>query len=271
MPTELIDIGANLTHDSFDADRDAVIERARLAGVGRIVVTGADLEHSRAAAALAAQRPGVLYATAGIHPHHAEGFDAETPGWLHRLLSRPGVVAAGECGLDYFRNFSPRDAQLRAFSEQIELARTCGQPLFLHQRDAHTDLLGVLDEFGSALPRAVVHCFTGSRRELEDYLCRGFFIGITGWVCDERRGRHLLDLLAHIPAGRLMIETDAPYLLPRDLAPRPRTRRNEPFRLAHIAEVVARARGETPAEAAAHTSATAVDFFALDRSAPPLE
>ena len=259
----LIDIGANLTHDSFDADRAAVIERAREAGVSRMVVTGADVEHSRAAIGLAARWPGILSATAGVHPHHAGDFDAATEAELDRLLGQPGVVAAGECGLDYFRDFSPRDAQQRAFSVQIELGIRHGLPLFLHQRDAHDDFIAILDEFDGKLPATVVHCFTGGAGELDHYLERDFYIGITGWICDERRGHHLLDLVPRIPRGRLMLETDAPYLLPRDLKPRPKTRRNEPVWLPHIAAVVARARGESLADLARPTSDAARNFFAL--------
>lgn len=167
----------------------------------------------------------------------------------------------GECGLDYYRDFCPRSIQRRSFSGQIGLAIACAQPLFLHQREAYADFVSILDEFSADLPPVVVHCFTGGAEELEAYLERGFYIGITGWICDERRGSHLLDLVAKIPSGRLMLETDAPYLLPRDLTPRPRTRRNEPFRLAHIAAAVARARGQTLQALAAETTATAEQFF----------
>lgn len=265
----LIDIGANLTHDSFDRDRAAVIERARAVGVTRMIVTGADQDHSERAIELAAAWPDVLFATAGLHPHHARAFDAAAASALDALLRAPGVVAAGECGLDYFRDFSPRPAQRAAFHAQVALAVAHGMPLFLHQRDAHADFLAVLDEFGPRLPPAVVHCFTGTGAELTAYLERGMRIGVTGWICDERRGRRLLELVREIPAGRLMLETDSPYLLPRDLTPRPQTRRNEPMWLAHIAGVVARARGEDPAALATHTSATAERFFSLPPAPDP--
>jgi TatD DNase family protein len=261
---ELIDIGANLTHDSFDADREAVIARARAAGVIHMIVTGADVEHSRAALALAVQWPGVLSATVGVHPHHAAGFDEAIEAELDTLLSSPGVVAVGECGLDYFRDFSPREAQRKAFAAQIRLAIAHELPLFLHQRDAHADFIAALDEFKRHLPPTVVHCFTGEANELDDYLVRGFYIGVTGWICDERRGQQLLDVVPRIPAGRLMLETDAPYLLPRDLNPRPKTRRNEPVWLPHIAKVVARARGETPDMLSQHTCIATRKFFNLE-------
>lgn len=257
-----IDIGVNLTHDSFAQDRAQVIERARAAGVTHMVVTGADLASSHAALQLVRTHGSVLSATAGVHPHHAAGLDAGELPQLRRLLAEPEIVAVGECGLDYFRNFSPRAAQLRAFEWQLELARECGKPLFLHQRDAHADFLAVLRASGAGL-RGVAHCFTGGPEELEAYLELGLSIGITGWFCDERRGRHLADLVRSIPAGRLLLETDAPYLLPRTLRPPPSSRRNEPMYLPHIGAAVAAARGEDSAACAVHSCASARALFGL--------
>lgn len=259
----LIDIGANLTHESFDRDRDAVLQRARAAGVAQLVVTGASREHSPLALQLAQQHPGVLYATAGVHPHHAVEYTAECDAELRALHAHAEVVAVGECGLDYFRDFSPRPAQHRAFERQLQLAVDTGKPLFLHQRDAHADFMALMRQFDGKLGPAVVHCFTGSREELFDYLDRDWYIGITGWLCDERRGAHLRELVKHIPAERLMIETDAPYLLPRTLKPTPKDRRNEPAFLAHIVEELARDRGEDVATVAAASTAAARAFFRL--------
>ncbi|MBD7923258.1 MULTISPECIES: TatD family hydrolase [Xanthomonas] len=259
----LIDIGANLTHDSFDRDRDAVLQRARDAGVAQLVVTGASREHSPLALQLAQQHPGFLYATAGVHPHHALEYTAECDAELRALHAHAEVVAVGECGLDYFRDLAPRPAQHRAFERQLQLAADTGKPLFLHQRDAHADFLALMRQFDGKLGPAVVHCFTGTREELFDYLDRDWHIGITGWLCDERRGAHLRELVKNIPASRLMIETDAPYLLPRTLKPLPKDRRNEPAFLAHIVEELARDRGEDVATTAAATTATARGFFRL--------
>ncbi|MBV6415694.1 MAG: 3'-5' ssDNA/RNA exonuclease TatD [Steroidobacteraceae bacterium] len=259
----LIDIGANLTHDSFDIDRDAVIARARAAGVVQMIVTGASVAGSAQAIGLARAQGGVLFATAGVHPHHAHELDDAALGALATLAASPEVVAVGECGLDYFRDFSPRDAQRRAFARQLELAARLGKPVFLHQRDAHDDFAAILREHRGALAGGVAHCFTADRVALECYLGLDLAIGITGWVCDERRGRHLLPLLKDIPRGRLMLETDAPYLLPRDLVPKPATRRNEPVHLPHIARVVAAARGEPLAALAAHTTQAARGLFGL--------
>ena len=161
MKISLIDIGSNLTHDSFAADRDAVMARALDAGVRRQVVTGADLASSQQAAELAGRHPAVLSSTAGVHPHHAQSFDASRREELRELLRRPQVVAVGECGLDYFRNFSPPEAQRAAFIAQLEIAAAARKPVFLHQRDAHGDFAAILKEFRGALAGGVAHCFTG--------------------------------------------------------------------------------------------------------------
>jgi len=259
----LIDIGANLTHEIFDHDRNAVLQRARDAGVTRLIVTGASRAHSPQAAALACAHPGFLFATAGVHPHHAVEYSEEADAEMRLLQAQPEVVAVGECGLDYFRDYSPRPAQRKAFERQLQIAADTAKPLFLHQRDAHGDFMAMMKQFDGKLGAAVVHCFTGTREELFDYLDQDWYIGITGWLCDERRGQHLRELVRHIPAGRLMIETDAPYLLPRTVKPQPSHRRNEPMYLAHIAEELARDRGERLAETAAATTAAASAFFRL--------
>jgi len=263
MTMHLIDIGANLTHDSFDRDRDAVLDRARQAGVVQMVITGASREHSPLAVQLAQQHPGFLYATAGVHPHHAVEYTEECDAEMRALHAHPEVVAVGECGLDYFRDFSPRPAQHRAFERQLQLAADNGKPLFLHQRDAHADFMAQMKNFEGRIGPAVVHCFTGERDELFEYLDQDWYIGITGWLCDERRGAHLRELVKNIPANRLMIETDAPYLLPRTLKPMPKDRRNEPMFLPHIVEELARDRGEDVAVTAANATAATRAFFRL--------
>jgi TatD DNase family protein len=260
---ELIDIGCNLTHDSFDADREAVIDHARAAGVVQMIVTGATEQGSTQSLELAATRPDLLFATAGVHPHHAEDVGADTLSVLAELHRNERVVAVGECGLDYFRDFSPRPAQRRAFERQLELAVDCGKPVFLHQRDAHDDFVAIFREFRPQLAGAVVHCFTDTREAMLEYLEMDCHIGITGWICDERRGRHLKEFVHEIPADRLMIETDAPYLKPRNMKPKIKTRRNEPQWLPWIAGTVAACRGVTPDQLAKETTATARRFFRL--------
>lgn len=260
---ELIDIGVNLGHESFRHDLDAVLERARAAGVVQMVVTGASEAGSVGALELAQAHPGVLFATAGVHPHLASELSADTESVLRELHGRDEVRAVGECGLDYHRDFSPRPVQRRAFERQLELAVASGKPLFLHQRDAHDDFMAIMRQFQGRIGPAVVHCFTGTGGQLRDYLEAGWHVGITGWLCDERRGRHLRELVTEIPAERLMVETDSPYLLPRNLQPMPSHRRNEPMYLPHIVEELARDRGEPVARTAAASTATARAFFAL--------
>lgn len=259
---DTVDIGANLTHASFRDDIDDVLGRARRAGVGTIVVTGTSVSGSGAALALAESHPG-LYATAGVHPHEAAHCNEETLPALRRLLASPRVVAVGECGLDFNRNYSPHPDQEKWFVAQLELACELGKPLFLHSRDAHPTFAGTLREFGARLPPAVAHCFTGEADELRAYLDLGLYIGITGWICDERRGRHLLDLVRAIPSDRLMIETDAPYLTPRTLRPQPHGRRNEPAFLPHVLAAIADALGRPVEAVARETTENAKRFFRL--------
>jgi len=260
---KLLDIGANLTHESFH-DLDAVLQRAQAHGVNRMIVTGASGEGSKQARALAHAHPGKLFATAGVHPHHAIDYDDAADQLLRELAVDPLVRAIGETGLDYNRNYSPREVQLQVFERQLAIAAERGMPLFLHQRDAHPDFLALLRKWRDKVPAAVVHCFTDTGEALRDYLALDCHIGITGWICDERRGTHLRELVREIPANRLMIETDAPYLLPRTVRPQPSHRRNEPMYLKHICEEIARDRGEEPEVTAANSTATAEAFFGLD-------
>ncbi len=262
----MIDIGANLAHDSFEADRDAVLARARAAGVTAIVVTGSSTDNSRKALALARAHPGVLWATAGLHPHHAAEYSAAHEAAFRELAGNTEVVALGECGLDYFRDLSPRADQRRAFAAQLALAAELGKPLFLHQRDAHADFLPMLKEHRGRLADTVVHCFTDTPAALEDYLSLGCSIGITGWVCDERRGLPLRQAVKVIPDDRLLVETDAPYLLPRTVpaaVARSLHRRNEPMFLPYVVRALAEARGQDEAHVAAVTAANAKRFFRL--------
>jgi TatD DNase family protein len=258
----LIDIGVNLTSKQFREDLPAVIERALGAGVGHMIVTGLTAPLSQAALELARTRPRVLACTAGVHPHNARTVDAHTQGELRNLARAPEVVAIGECGLDYDRDFSPRPQQRAAFEAQLELAVELQKPVFLHQRSAHADFQSILQNARSRLTGGVVHCFTGDARELDAYLELGLCIGITGFICDERRGTHLRELVGSIPAERLMVETDAPFLLPRDLT-HARGRRNEPQYLPHVAAAVARYAGREESELRRSSTATAFELFGL--------
>jgi TatD DNase family protein len=257
----LLDIGINLAHDSFDNDRDEVIARAAEAGVTRMLITGSSLASTHAAIALVQRHPEQMRCTAGVHPHHATNLDPAQLRAFAELAQQTEVVAVGECGLDYFRNFSPHDAQIKAFEAQLDLAARVGKPVFLHQRDAHEDFMAVMRRHRSRLTGGVAHCFTAGMEEARDYLDLDLYIGITGWICDERRGHHLREVVRHIPATRLLIETDAPYLLPRDLQPKPQSRRNEPMYLPHVLAAIAEARGESIEALAEITTSNALRLF----------
>ena len=257
----MIDIGANLSHESFRHDFDAVLTRARQAGVVAMVVTGASLGSSLEAHELAQSHPGLLYSTAGVHPHEASSLNQTALEGLGRLVVQQEVKAVGECGLDFNRMFSPQAAQERAFEQQLELAVEVQKPVFLHQREAHERFIEILRTYRAQLKRAVVHCFTDSKEALYDVLDLDCYVGITGWICDERRGRALQQIVKDIPSDRLMIETDAPYLFPRSL--KPRKRRNEPATLGHILEAVAHFRGDEKATLAAQVFNNSLRFFEL--------
>jgi TatD DNase family protein len=261
QPTGLVDIGINLAHDSYDHDRPEVIARALAAGVTRMVVTGSSLDSNARAIEICESWPELLRATAGVHPHHAREFSRSDLPTLELQLSHPLVGSAGECGLDYFRNFSPPADQRRAFADQLELATRVGKPVFLHQRDAHADFMDVLRDYLPHISRAVVHCFTGTGPELEAYLAAGLYVGLTGWICDERRGLMVRQLAAEIPLDRLMIETDGPYLMPRTIRPKPSHRRNESMYLQYILDSLDEVRTEPKEEIAAATSRNAMVFF----------
>jgi len=264
----LIDIGANLTHDSFDTDRLAVIQNAAAVGVTRQIVTGADAEGSKQALALAQHYPGKLWATAGVHPHHANEYNADTDALLRELAVQEPVVAVGEMGLDYFRNFSSHEEQEFAFDAQLQIAVDVQKPVFLHQRDGHGAFVAILRNHLDNICGGVAHCFTGTKEEMKTYLDMGLFIGITGWICDERRGHDLQEAVKYLPLDRIMLETDAPYLLPRDLSKEQKKqisgRRNEPALLPHVLATTAKLMSVTEAELAAAATRNTETLFGLE-------
>jgi len=259
-----IDIGINLTNKRFDKDRQQVIEAALEVGVGRMVITGTSVSESQRALEIALTMPQVLYSTAGCHPHDAKSLDKHGLETIEELVKNEQVVAIGECGLDFNRDFSPRATQIKAFKQQLELAVEIGKPVFLHERDAFDTQYQILKDYIPALKGAVSHCFTGERKHLEHYLELGLHIGITGWICDERRGIALFNMIEAIPDNRLMIETDGPYLTPRSLTPKPKGGRNEPKFLPHIAETVALARQQNLQYIADICYSNSCRFFGLD-------
>ena len=259
--TVLTDIGLNLASPQFARDRQEVLARARAAGVHRFVLTGVSMETSAECAALVDKvAEGDCYFTVGVHPHHAATLGQGRAFRLRELLTHPRAVAGGETGLDYFRDIAPRAVQRQAFSLQVELAIEAGKPLFLHERQAHKDFVAVLAGFGKDLPRCVVHCFTGTSAEARDYVERGYYIGITGWIGQRRRNADLLAAMADIPLDRLLLETDAPYLTPDGVATHV-PRRNEPEVLPKVAELVAHAKGIPLPELAAAVENNTRLFF----------
>jgi len=246
---ELIDIGFNFTSSAFRKDADAVVERAKQVGVKHFVLTG-------------------MVSTAGVHPHLAKQWQDDSYNRLKELSELTQVAAIGEAGLDYNRNYSTPEQQRIAFEAQLELATELAMPIFLHERDAHEDFAKILSKHRANLSKVVVHCFTGTEEELDTYIDLDCHIGITGWICDERRGQHLHSSINKIPANRLMIETDAPYLLPRDLPkdkyPKPDGRRNEPAYLPHILSTIAKCRNTSKEQTALETTQTAKEFFSIN-------
>ena len=264
---DLIDIGVNLTGKSFQKDLTKVIENADQSGVSQMLVTGTNIEHSELAIELCELWPDKLFSTAGVHPHHAKEWTDKTALEIHNMAQQDCVKSVGECGLDYNRNFSEPKDQRRCFEAQLELAADLNLPVFLHQRDAHDDFLKILSRWRDKLSGGVAHCFTGTLEEAKSYLDLDLYIGVTGWLCDERRGKDLQQAVKEIPLTQLMIETDAPYLLPRDLPiemiEKLHDRRNEPSVLPHICEALAQYKNEDPQKVAIETTRLARQFFEL--------
>lgn len=258
----MIDIGVNLTANVFKKDIDDVIARAFAEGIRAMVIIGSSLSDSSDAIKLSHKHSRCI-ATAGIHPHHANDWNKQSKSALQKLTAQESVKAIGETGLDFNRNYSSKKAQILAFEQQLELAVECQLPVYLHQRDAHEIFLPMIAAYRSQLPGAVAHCFTGRQKELEDYLNLDMHIGITGWICDERRGYHLHDLIKQIPLNRLMLETDAPYLLPRGTEIPKKTKRNEPAFLRYVLSRVAQCLEMTEEDVSQATTNTAVEFFKL--------
>ncbi|QDZ23609.1 deoxyribonuclease TatD [Chloropicon primus] len=271
-----VDIGANLVDDAFDKDVDEVLERARRAGLRALVVTGTSLKGSEMAIRFANEKSSEslrVYATCGVHPHDAKSVDEDTMSKIRELAKDPKCVAIGECGLDFDRNFSPQDTQKDVFEQQLLLAKELGKPVFMHCRDASASLREIMEKADCSFKsdeggmEGVVHCFTGTMEEAKAFLDLGLHIGITGWICDDREDRsvNLSRVVKEVPRGKLMVETDAPYLTPRSIRPnRVRPWRNEPCLLPHVMAKVAEARGETVEDLASHAFQTSVDFFGLE-------
>lgn len=265
----MIDIGANLTNSCFEDDFNEVVERAKSNNVSKIIITGTDYNSSIQAIDLTKKYPDYLFSTAGVHPHEADNYSSEIEKKINLLIEnnvKENLVAVGETGLDFYRNFSKKQNQYSAFESQIDLAIKHKLPLFLHERDAFNDFYSIISSFTNKISNAVVHCFTGDLDSLRAYLDLGLYIGITGWVCDIKRGEELRQIVKFIPPDRLMIETDSPYLIPqcknvdKYISIK---RRNEPSSLPLIAKKLSECCGINLSELISNSVNNTNNFFNL--------
>ncbi len=253
------DAGVNLLDKRFDPP--AVIEKAIAAGVSKMCIITTQPNEWLAASELAHSYPENLVFTVGIHPHNAKLAVSQDFSMLAALLQHPQAVAIGECGLDFNRNFSPQDVQRRVFEKQLQIAAEVNKPVYLHERDAFEEQVKILSHYLPHLAGGVAHCFTGTLPQLEAYLSMGMYIGITGWLCDDKRNQDLVEAVKSLPMDKLLLETDAPYLFPKNK--RPRARNNEPAFLPFVGEKLSEVT-HIPSETLCQTSyANACDLFGL--------
>ena len=256
-----IDIACNFTHESFKRNLEEVINNAENAGVEKFVLLCASLTDLDPIKQIQNNAPNKFFISAGIHPHHAtETVEINYDQLLSQLQSiTPHAI--GETGLDYFRNISPPDIQKESFRMHIKIAKELNLPLYLHQRDAHNDFIRIIRENRKNFPKFVVHCFTGTQKELDEYLDLGAYIGLTGWICDAKRSIDLRQSIKNIPIEKMMIETDSPYLIPKNLLNKPKKNINEPKYLPHIANEICELTGYELEELKLATSNNAINFF----------
>lgn len=279
--TPLIDIGANLTSKNFSPnDIPNILQRASLSGLTHIILTGTSYKGSKEVLEMCAKHDGTeniaLRCTVGIHPHdatrtvtgpHSATFDQDLETLILSETGKKYCIAVGECGLDYDRKFSTHHDQQLVFQKQLALAQKLKKPVFLHCRDAHRDFLDILTPFLSSI-KGVAHCHTNpSIDDLRELLQAGVYIGLTGMICDERPGRFNTDIIPHIPLDRLMVETDSPYLFPRNV-PRPWGKwQNEPCLTSFVVRKIAEIRDCGVEEVARKSTEVALAFFGLDNTA----
>ena len=237
--SELFDIACNFSSNRYDNDLDEVIKNAKNNNVTKFLVVSASINDVDKVYSIYQKYRSDCFFTVGTHPHHANEINSESMKKMRILVKDLKPCSVGETGLDFFRNLSTLEEQIFAFEEQIKLSIEFNKPLFLHQRDAHDEFIKIIMKYKNDINRAVVHCFTGTQKQLDSYLNLGFYIGLTGWICDERRNVELRKSIKNIPLDRLMIETDSPYLIPRNLTIKPKNNRNEPSYLPHIARDIA--------------------------------
>ena len=236
---EVADIACNFTSERFDKDLDEVINRAIANKITKFGLICSRMSDVNKLLKIYEQYSKSMFFTIGVHPHHANEINDDYLKKLKDEITTNNPHAIGETGLDFFRNLSTYEEQIYAFEEQIKIAIDTNKPLFLHQRDSHDDFIKILRKYSSDISKAVVHCFTGTQEQLDDYLELNFYIGVTGWICDEKRNVELRKTIKNIPLEKLMIETDCPYLIPKNLVEKPKNNRNEPSNLNHIINEIA--------------------------------
>lgn len=256
----MFDACVNLHSEQFSTNPWAVVERGFDAGLTGMGLTGSCLESSQLAIQLAQKDPTKLCATVGLHPHSAKYYTPDLMTTFREMAAKPIVRAVGECGLDHFRNLSTPEQQRSCFIAHLDLARELNKPLFLHQRDAFDEFINIMDEHAPAVP-TLVHCFTDGITELTALLERGYFVGITGWIADNRRNQELLDAIPHLPLEHLLVETDAPWLTPRNIPKFRKIKANEPKYLSYVVDAISEVTGHAVEDIVKHSTQNARQFF----------
>ena len=258
---EIADIACNFTSDRFENDLDEVINQAIINNITKFGLICSRLSDIDKLLEIYNRYSKDMFFTIGVHPHHANEINEEYLKKLKEVINNNNPHAIGETGLDFFRNLSTYEEQIFAFEEQIKIAIDTNKPLFLHQRDSHDDFIKILRKYSSDINKSVVHCFTGTKEQLNDYLELDCYIGVTGWICDAKRNVELRKTIKNIPLERLMIETDCPYLIPKNLEEKPKNNRNEPTYLNHIANEVATLMKKDINDIREKTYKTSLSFF----------
>lgn len=283
----MVDSGVNLTNRKFNQNTDYVIARALSAGVQKMVVTGLRLVGSKRSIIMAKTRPNILFAAVGIHPHFVkddwEEKDDKTLGELEELVKQPQCVAVGECGLDFNRNYSPPELQKSTFKQQVQLAVKYKKALLIHERNSHEGILEVLNEFEGSLPPVVMHCFTGTAEQIKTYVQKGFYIGVTGYLCKEKHGADLREAIKDgtLPLKNIVLESNAPYMTPNtpedQIDPVSKTLLehifvdNEPCTLSIIIRCIAKCLSQEPKAIASILTENALNVYKFHKADAKLE
>lgn len=270
----MVDIGVNLCGKQFDGYHSQLVDYAYQEGLYGIISISNSVRESFENVELVKKLRSdpnnklKIWSTIGVHPHDAKSVKESDWPELEKLFSNDFVVAVGECGLDYNRNFSPPIVQRAVFLKHLELSKKLNKPLYLHDRDATDDMVTILTKFmkdnNMNKLNGVVHCFTGNYDTMKKYLDMGLYIGITGWICDNRRNKDLIEAVKKLPLDRLLIETDAPWLIPPEFAKEWKTKRNEPSALNYVATSIASCLNITINDVFEHSMANTKALFKVD-------